>query len=131
MTQACVAIMNQIENDFAGFHIENGVLYFIYKKDTELDLEAAKKVVEDRISLQRGTPYPVICDIRGLKNVDKTARDYLAREGSTLVKAVALIMDSPAYQFMANFYLKVSKPSVPTRMFSKMEEALAFVEKYK
>lgn len=123
--------MSQIENEFASFYIEDGILYFIYKKNTELDLEAAKRVVEDRKSVQKGISYPVICDIRGLKNVDKTARDYLAKEGSSLVKAVALIMDSPAYQFMANFYLKVSKPNVPTKMFSTMNEALGFVDKYK
>ena len=123
--------MSQIENEFASFYIEDGILYFIYKKNTELDLEAAKRVVEDRKSVQKGVSYPVICDIRGLKNVDKTARDYLAKEGSSLVKAVALVMDSPAYQFMANFYLKVSKPNVPTKMFSTMNEALGFVDKYK
>lgn len=123
--------MSQIENEFASFYIEDGILYFIYKKNTELDLEAAKRVVEDRKSVQKGVSYPVICDIRGLKNVDKTARDYLAKEGSSLVKAVALLMDSPAYQFMANFYLKVSKPNVPTKMFSTMNEAMGFVDKYK
>lgn len=123
--------MSQIENEFASFYIEDGILYFIYKKNTELDLEAAKRVVEDRKSVQKGVSYPVICDIRGLKNVDKTARDYLAKEGSSLVKAVALVMDSPAYQFMANFYLKVSKPNVPTKMFSTMNEAMGFVDKYK
>lgn len=123
--------MDQIENEFASFYIEDGILYFIYKNNIELDLEAAIRVVEDRKSIQKGISYPVICDIRGLKNVDKTARDYLAKEGSSLVTAVALIMDSPAYQFMANFYLKVSKPNVPTKMFTTMTEALGFVDKYK
>lgn len=123
--------MDKIENEFASFFIENGVLHFIYKPNTELNFESAKRVVEDRKRVQKGKSYPVLCDIRGLKDVDKIARDYLAKEGSDLVTAVALVVDSPAYEFMANFYLKVSKPDVPTKMFSSFSEALAFIEKFK
>ncbi|CAD5268119.1 MULTISPECIES: hypothetical protein [unclassified Imperialibacter] len=123
--------MDKIENEFASFFLKDGILHFIYKPNTELNLDAAKKVVEDRKTIQKGKSYPVLCDIRGLKDVDKVARDFLAKEGSSLVDAVALVVDSPAYEFMANFYLKVSKPDVPTKMFSSIEEALEYIKKFK
>ncbi len=123
--------MDELENDFARFYIKDGVLFFIYKKIDELNLEAAKRIVGDRIKIQKNADYPVICDIRLLGSADKSARDYLAKEGSAYVKAVALLVDSPALKLMANFYLTVNKPDVPTKMFTAMPQALEFINKFK
>lgn len=115
------------ENEFATFYIENGVMYFTYKQTEMIDLAAAKKIVLDRVNLQNGVSYPVICDARGLKNMNKEARDYLAKEGSALVSSVALIVTSTATRIMSNFYLSVNKPEVPTKLFNSLEEASEFI----
>ena len=120
-----------IENDFAEFHLKNGIMFFTYKKDSYLDLEAAMRVVNDRVSIQNGKSYPVLCNITGLKGISKDGRDFLAKEGSELVKAVALIGASPGLRVMTNFYLYVNKPIVPTKVFPSKSEALKYLENYK
>ncbi|HAB26505.1 MAG TPA: hypothetical protein DCE27_01090, partial [Xanthomarina gelatinilytica] len=61
---------------------------------------------------------------------DKPGRDYLAREGSTLLKAVAFIVGDPMSDILSYFYLKTTKPSIPTKAFQDMDEAKLFLEKY-
>jgi hypothetical protein len=123
--------LNYFENDYAEFWTEDDILFFIYKPGIVMNLEAAKLVVADRISIQKSTPYPVLCDMRGIKDSDKPARDYLAKEGSTLVKAVAVLIESPVTKIMANFYLTISRPTVPTKMFTDKAQALEFLKNFK
>ncbi|HCX22835.1 MAG: hypothetical protein CMB80_26855 [Flammeovirgaceae bacterium] len=124
-------MIHNVENDYAKFHIKDGILHFVYKRDVELDLEGAKKVVADRIKAQGDQSYPVICDVRSVKTINKEARDYLAKQGSQQVEAVALIVGSPARKVMSNFYLAVNKPEVPTRLFISETEALDYLSELK
>lgn len=119
-----------VENNFAKFYTQDGYLYFIYKPNIHIDLAAAKQIVSDRLKAQGGKPYRVICYIQGIRDMEKDARDYLAKEGSRDVIAVGLIAESTAQKLMTNFYLAVSRPTVPTKMFSTEEEAKAFLTKY-
>ena len=122
---------NYFENDFAEFWVENDILFFIYKPGVKVYLNVAEQVVKDRVQLQNETAYPVFCDMRGVKDSDKPARDYLAKEGSTLVTAVAVLIDSPVTKIMLNFYLNINRPQTPTRMFTDQSLALEFLEVYK
>jgi len=115
------------QNDFAEFWIEDGVLFFVYKRGAEIDLDAAKQIVDDRLRIQDNRAYPVFCDICGLRSVDKQARDYLAKEGSRLVTIVATYTDAPVAKVIFNFYLTISRPAVPTRMFTDKRKALEYL----
>ena len=122
---------NYFENEFAEFWIEDEILFFNYKKDINLNLATVKRVVADRIKVQEGLSYPVICDARGLKEADKEARDFLAKEGSELVIAVAIITGSPLTRFLFNFYVTINKPLTPTKMFMDQDQALSYLQEYK
>jgi hypothetical protein len=123
--------MQHIENELAEFFIEQGVLYFLYKAGVVLHIRAAKKIVADRLRLQQGKAYPVFCDARGIKSSDKEASEYLAKEGSALVKAVGILVESPITRTLTNFYLKLNKPLVPTQQFTDKNAALKYLEPYK
>lgn len=120
--------LEQVENDFAIFYAIDGVMHFIYKQGVNLDLSAAKEVVADRLRAQENRSFPVICDVRGVKSINKEARDYLAKEGSQQIEAVAMIVGSPARKVMSNFYLAVNKPEVPTKLFISEEEAFDYLK---
>lgn len=121
---------NYFENKYAEFWVEEDVLFFIYKPGVEINLDGAKQIVADRLNVQKGVSYPVFCDIRGIKDSDKPARDYLAKEGSSLVNGVAVLTDSPVTKIMANFYLTISRPIVPTKMFTDKNLALEFLKAF-
>jgi hypothetical protein len=125
-----IAAHDFYENEYAQFWIANGILFFEYKPNTILNLEVAQRVVADRIHFQNEKSYPVLCDVRGIVNTDKSGRDYLAQSGSVLTKAVALIVHQQVSLTISNFYLRISKPSVPTQLFNNKEDALAYLEQF-
>jgi hypothetical protein len=119
-----------IENEFAKFWIDDGILHFVYNQGIIIDLHVAKKIVEDRIRCQDNIPYPAFADCRGLKEINREARNYLAKEGSNLIVACALLSDSIVHKAMANFYLTLNKPSTPTKLFTEKSAALAWLQQY-
>ena len=119
-----------IENEYATYMINDGILHVEYK-NVNLDLSAAVSIVEDRFALQEGQSIPVLCDIRKIKGINKTARIYLSIEGSSFIKAVAFIVEAPVSDMFSKFYLRTSKPPIPTMVFELISEALIFLKKYK
>ena len=120
-----------IKNNHACLHVKGGILFFKYKDHTHIGLRQAIEIVSARMQLQKGVSYPILCDIRGIKVIDKDARRYLAKEGSLYSKAVALIVDTPVSESISNLFLKTNNPSVPTKIFKNEEEGLQFLESYK
>jgi hypothetical protein len=125
-----IAAHDFYENEYARFWIADGILFFEYKPNTILGLEVAQTVVADRIHFQNEESYPVLCNVRGIINTDKSGRDYLAQSGSVLTKAVALLVNQKVSLIISNFYLRISKPSVPTQLFTDQGEALAYLKQF-
>ncbi|OBX23235.1 MULTISPECIES: DUF7793 family protein [Bizionia] len=115
------------ENVYAKFWVSDGILFFIYKPIDYLDFPTAKIIVDDRLKFQQETQYPILCDTQGIKNSVKSARDYLANEGSTLAKAVAIVDNRIIANVMLRFYLLKNKPVVPSKIYHTQEEALNFL----
>lgn len=118
------------ENEYAKFWIRDQILFFEYKTDLVIGLAAAQKIVADRIQFQNEIAYPIFCDIRGVIDFDKAARDYLAQSGSVLTKAVGFLVHQKVSLAITSFYVKISKPTVPTQVFDDKATALAFLSKY-
>lgn len=123
-------MLNYLENEYAEFILQNEIVHIIYKNGISINLDTAVKIVEDRLLFQQGEPFPILCDIRGVKEVDKSARDYLAIEGSLLIKAVAFIIEPPLSEILSRFYIKTSHPPIPTDLFHQNSDALIFLNKF-
>tara|TARA_R110001583_G_scaffold192614_1_gene359338 strand:- start:51774 stop:52163 length:390 start_codon:yes stop_codon:yes gene_type:complete len=125
-----IAAHDSYENDYARFWFAEHILFIEYKPKTTISLKVAKRVVADRILLQNGKPYPVLCDIRGIIDSEKAGRDYLAQSGSLLITAAALIIHEQVSLTISNFYLHISKPTVPTKLFTTRQEALIYLKSF-
>lgn len=123
-------MLDYIENNYASYKFTDDIVFIRYHIGITIDYDAAVKIVEDRLILQEGQALPVLCDIRGVKDINKSARDYLALEGSLHIKAVAFIVEPPLSEIMSKFYLKASKPPIPTKAFQTMKDAKEFLEQY-
>ena len=121
---------NYFENDYTSYRFHDGVLHIIYHKGVSVDLNAAVQIVKDRLLLHEGRHLPILCDIRGIKDINKSARAYLAMEGSTLIKAVAVIVEPPVSEMLSEFYIRTSNPPIPTQSFEHMEDALVFLKEF-
>ena len=126
-----IAAHDFYENNYAQFWIIDGILFFKYKPRTFIDLKVAQLVVTDRIHFQRERTFPILCDIRGVIGTDKAGRDFLAQSGSVLTRAVGLIAQQKVLLTISTFYLQVSKPSVPTQIFTTEAAALNYLQEFK
>ena len=52
-------------------------------------------------------------------------------EGSTLIKAVAVIVEPPVSEMLSELYIRTSNPPIPTQSFEHMEDALLFLNEFK
>ena len=120
----------RFENEYASFWIEAGIVYFVYKPNSVVSLEAARKIVEDRVWFQKQQDFPIYCDIRGMKSADKEARNYLAKEGSSYARAVAVVVDSPMSKIIGNIYLGLNKPITPSRLFTDQKDAIEYLKQF-
>lgn len=118
------------ENEYATYEIIEGILHVKYK-NIVVDLPEAVFIVKDRLDLQEGQYMPVLCDIREIKEINKAARVYLSIEGSAFIKAVAFIVESPVSEMLSEFYLRTSKPTIPTRSFDNVHDAMLFLNTFK
>ncbi|TGV01402.1 DUF7793 family protein [Flavivirga rizhaonensis] len=121
---------NVKENEYAKFWIEENILYTIHKNGVSLDETAAMKIVEDRLSLQQGKSFLIFTDVRGIKSTDKSARNYFAMEGSVLIKAVALLVNSPLENTLSQFFIKANNPAFMIKTFTEKEDTLEFLNNY-
>ncbi len=119
-----------IENDYASYKLTDGIVYIRYHIGISINLDAAVRIVEDRLKIQQGQSFPVLCDIRGVREINKSARDYLALEGSVSIKAAAFIFENPVSEVLSRFYLLANKPPIPIKAFHSIEEAKDFLEKH-
>jgi hypothetical protein len=121
--------MEQIENEYVKLWIDDGVMYGEYKSDVVIDLHAAKKVAEDRMKLANGVSAPFLGYLDGMSSVTKEARDYFSKnEGVKYMKKLALITTSPISRILGNFWLQISRPTVPTKLFATKEDALKWLK---
>ncbi|MFV5690058.1 hypothetical protein ACM55M_15685 [Flavobacterium sp. ZT3R25] len=123
-----IAAHDFYENKHARFWITDGILFFEYKPSTIIDFKVAQRVVTDRIHFQNERLYPVLCDIRGVIATEKSGRDYLAQSGSILTQAVGLIVHEKVLLTISTFYLQISRPSVPTQIFTEEDDALVYLK---
>jgi hypothetical protein len=123
-----------LESLYATMVVKNGVLYCKYKTDMFIDLEAAKIVVEQRKQATGYTTTPILVDATQVVKMNKEARNHFASlEGSELISAAAILVESKVSTFLANFLIKVNlqKTNMPLRLFTSEQEALEWLLKYK
>lgn len=118
---------NSIENNFVKFGFENEILYSQFQKDTVLDLDRIKQVIEMREKISGGQKQYWLYDIVNLKTVPKEVRDYAERYGQDYLYCIAVLVNSHITRFFFNSYLKLNKPDFPFLVFTKKEKAIEWL----
>ncbi|MCK0156354.1 hypothetical protein MWU65_04130 [Cellulophaga sp. F20128] len=122
---------NLFENNYTSYRFYDGILHIIYHQGVSIDLDAAIQIVKDRLQLQEGQSIPVLCDIRGIKEISKSARAYLAIEGSIFIKALAVLVEPPVSKMLLAFYIRTSNPPIPNKSFETIDRALDYLNDFK
>ncbi len=107
----------------------DGVVQLVWAPRAAIALEDAVGAIEAMSELTGGRQSPLLVDVHEQGPMDRPARTEFTRRPD-LVSAVALIVGTPLSRMMANFFLSVSKPVAPTRLFQDEASALAWLHRF-
>lgn len=124
--------VRHIENEYLQIWEENGIIFEVFKPGVMLDIDAAKKCVEDRMIVSNNITMPIFADTRQLVNMNLSARQYLAGEkGERFLCACAVLTDNILNRLLVNTYIKIDRPTIPTKAFTDRSKALQWLEFFK
>jgi len=107
----------------------DGIAKIRYKAGAIITVDGARKSLMELAALTGGKPAVVLVDIRLAKSVSREAR-ALFGEAANRYAALALLAGSLPTQVIANFFIGLSRPKVPTQMFTDEEKALTWLRRY-
>lgn len=107
----------------------DGIVHLVWALGSTVTLEDAVAATEVMAQLTGGRRSPLLVDTRKIGPMDRPARSEFVRRGD-LVSAVALVIDTPLSRMIGNFFLAVSKPVAPTRLFDDEASALAWLQEF-
>ena len=123
--------MPAMDTPYVYYEVKDNILIATYKKGNRINLDIAKKIVEDRLKFTGNKSMAVLVYNHGVLSMDKEARDYLSSAaGSQGLKAGAIILDSAFTSMLGNFFLSVSKPVIPAKLFTNVSQAIKWLQKF-
>ena len=109
----------------------DGILRGEARANVDQTLDDAKAQIALHRSDHAGRRRPILVDIRKVRSITREARAYYAGYAAAeLYSAAGFIVESPLSRAIGNFFLGLSKPVFPTRLFSSEEEALVWLRQY-
>jgi hypothetical protein len=110
---------------------DDGIVRIIWVPGAEVTLEDAKETMAAYLKLNKGKRLPLFVDTKTMKSLSRDARKYYAgEEAAKVASAVAIIVGTPVSRVLGNFYLGLSNPHLPSRLFSSESEALEWLKGY-
>lgn len=111
-------------------YTDDGILEYRYTPGAMVDLEFARSIVRDaRELLGDDAPVPSLVEPGNVKEFTREARTYFAEseDNRAVSSSVALMVESPATRIIGNVFMKVSKPRIPTKLFTNRDAARAWL----
>jgi hypothetical protein len=103
---------------------------YVYKalNKCTLDLETAKAMTKAGDEWNGTALCANLVDIRDMLFVDSKVRNYAAAQYRSHVAGSAILLGSRFTVTFANLFMKFSKPKVPTKLFTKEDDAIQWLK---
>jgi hypothetical protein len=103
---------------------DDGILVAVSTPQNLHTLENAEENHRINVLLAAGKRRPFLIDMSHVKTMSRDARAFYAgTEPKDAITAVALLTQSAVSKVVANFFLRLTPPALPTRMFTDFAEA--------
>lgn len=110
---------------------EDGICRIIHAPNAEVSLQDARETLAAYLEINDGKRLPLFVDTKSMKSISRDARHlYAGEEAAGCAAAVALIVETPVSKVLGNFYLGLSNPHLPSRLFTSEVEALGWLKGY-
>ena len=122
-----------VENDNIKAWLEEGIIHAQYKPHLKkINLEIAKELVATRLKIADHITRPLLMDLGNLISADSSSRKFLSEgEANKYLSATAIIVKDQITKFVAGIFIRFNEPKIPTKFFTKKEEALEWLQQYK
>jgi hypothetical protein len=120
------------ESRYLRLEIKDNILFAKFSK-LKIDLEIAKKIVEERLAYTEGRNYPAFIDSEQVISVDRQAKDYFVTDRSQKgITATAIFGQSFYVNWLANFFINFSNKKTPfsSRFFSDKQKAIKWLKSF-
>lgn len=109
--------------------LEPGIIENIVKPGAIIETEDILRLKEKNEQLSKGKKYVVLVTSGHLSSITKEARELVAsKEFAQNTMAKALLIDSLGHRIVGNFYLKINKPHIKTRLFVDRDVAILWLK---
>lgn len=107
----------------------DGIVELAWAPHIPSGLEDAVAAIEAMSELMGGKPGSLLVHTENAGPQDRAARmEFIRRQ--EVVAAVALLVGNPLSRMMATFFINVSRPDVPIRLFEDADAAGAWLKEH-
>jgi len=107
----------------------DGICRLHYEAHAEISLEDAQEVLAAYHAIRQDKKLPLLVDTKSIESFAREARQYFASdEISADATAAAILVGTPVSQVLGNFYLGLTNPRLPSRLFTSEDEALTWLK---
>lgn len=111
--------------------LTGNIIYTEVKLNAVIDLEAAKNNTEMVRKLSGEKKYPLLVDLNNIKSITKEAREHFSMKGrDSYINSLAMVIKSPISRMIGNYFINLSSPTVPTKLFNSKEKAIKWLIPY-
>lgn len=104
----------------------DGLVELTWTPHVPSGLDDAVAAIDAMSRLTGGRPAPLLVHTTDAGPQDRAARmEFIRRQD--IVSAVALLVGNPLSRMMATFFINVSRPDVPTRLFEHDADAVEWL----
>jgi len=111
---------------------DDGIVRIIHIPNAEVTLKDAQETMAAYLTINQGKRRPLFIDTRTMRSIAREARHYYAgTEAASVASACAILVGTPVSEVLGNFYIGLSNPHLPSRLFTSDDEALAWLKEYR
>jgi len=111
---------------------EDGVIAVLWDPGVVVEVADIETVLEAELSLLGTDDAIVMVDSREVRSMTRAAQRLTAQHPiAERTLALAILIAGPVSRMLGNFFLNVSRPSYPTRLFTDEELARAWLRSHR
>jgi hypothetical protein len=103
---------------------DDGIIQFFYGDNINYTMKETEELENAVIKITKVVVHKSLRVAGKFSNIDIEVMKYLSRgRGTLFTLADSFVLHSMPQKLLANFYLKINKPVLPTKFFTKITEA--------
>lgn len=126
-----VTILNTIQLSFATVSLRSdGLVHTHIELRDSVTLDQAQQLTDTYNEITNNVKTPHLFTANKFVIIEKDVMEFMKNVANKYGKADALVVSTLPQRLVANFYIKVVKPQVPTKFFTSKEKAVEWLKQF-